>query len=175
MTASRFTHAVRTALIAGALAAGLSACGSTNWGFPYRATIQQGNWITAEQVAQLQVGMSRDQVRFILGTPALQDVFHADRWDYPFYNKPGYGDDELRTFTVWFNNDLLDHWEGDEQPDRQPFQKADSGKEAIQDADDEAGSADDSAETTPDSATDAATQTDTDTGEDTTPAPGKEE
>lgn len=117
--------------MAGVLAAGLSACGTTNWGFPYRATIQQGNWITSEQVAKLQVGMTRDQVRFILGTPALQDVFHADRWDYPFYNQPGYGADELRKFTVWFDHDQLTRWAGDEQPDRQPFQKADSGKEAI--------------------------------------------
>lgn len=118
--------------MAGVLATGLSACGTTNWGFPYRATIQQGNWITSEQVAKLQVGMTRDQVRFILGTPALQDVFHGDRWDYPFYNQPGYGKDELRKFTVWFDQDHLTRWDGDEQPDRQPFQKADSGKEAIQ-------------------------------------------
>jgi outer membrane protein assembly factor BamE len=115
----------------GALAVGLSACGTTNWGFPYRATIQQGNWITSEEVSKLQVGMTREQVRFILGTPTLQDVFHAERWDYTFYNQPGYGDNELRKFTVWFDNDLLTRWSGDEQPDRQPFQKADSGKEAV--------------------------------------------
>ncbi|MBV6273069.1 outer membrane protein assembly factor BamE [Alcaligenaceae bacterium CGII-47] len=118
--------------MAGVLAIGLSACGTTNWGFPYRATIQQGNWITTEEVAKLQVGMTRDQVRFILGTPALQDAFHSNRWDYPFYNQPGYGEDELRKFTVWFDHDQLVRWEGDEQPDRQPFQKADSGKEDIQ-------------------------------------------
>lgn len=131
MIASRHIHTAKIVLMAGVLAVGLSACGTTNWGFPYRATIQQGNWITSEQVAMLQVGMTRDQVRFILGTPALQDVFHADRWDYPFYNQPGYGTDELRKFTVWFEHDQLTRWEGDEQPDRQPFQKADSGKEAI--------------------------------------------
>src|SRR5690606_26775597 len=136
-----------------------------------RATIQQGNWITAEQVAQLQVGMTRDQVRFILGTPSLQDVFHAERWDYPFYNKPGYGKDELRTFTVWFKNDLLDHWDGDEQPDRQPFQKADSGKEAIQNPDKPEAPAEQA--DTADGA--AGTATDMNTGEDANPAPGKEE
>ena len=113
------------------MAATLSACGSTNWGFPYRATIQQGNWITTEQIAQLEVGMTRDQVRFILGTPTLQDVLHANRWDYPYYNQPGYGKDELRKFTVWFENDQLVRWAGDPQPDRQPFQKADSGKDAV--------------------------------------------
>ncbi len=117
------------------MALGLAGCGSTNWGFLYRATIQQGNWITTEQVAKLETGMTRDQVRFILGTPTLQDIFHAERWDYPYYNQPGYGKDELRKFTVWFENDQLTRWTGDEQPDRQPFQKADSGKEAIQSAD----------------------------------------
>ncbi|HEX7387697.1 MAG TPA: outer membrane protein assembly factor BamE [Castellaniella sp.] len=110
----------------------LAGCGSTNWGFPYRATVQQGNWITSEQVAQLEVGMTRDQVKFILGTPTLEDAFHADRWDYPFYNQPGYGKDELRKFTVWFKDDKLVRWSGDAQPDRQPFQKIDNGREAIQ-------------------------------------------
>jgi outer membrane protein assembly factor BamE len=118
-------------LVTGMLTIGLAGCGSTNWGFPYRTTVQQGNWITSEQVAQLQVGMTRDQVRFILGTPTLEDAFHADRWDYPFYNQPGYGKDELRKFTVWFQNDKLVRWSGDQQPDRQPFQKVDSGREAI--------------------------------------------
>lgn len=132
MIVSRYIHTAKVALIAGVLATGLSACGTTNWGFPYRATIQQGNWITSEQVATLQVGMTRDQVRFILGTPALQDVFHTDRWDYPFYSQSGYGKDELRKFTVWFDHDQLTRWEGDEQPNRQPFQKADSGTEAIE-------------------------------------------
>lgn len=131
MIASRYIHTAKVALTVGVLLVGLSACGTTNWGFPYRATIQQGNWITSEQVAKLQVGMTRDQVRFILGTPALQDIFHADRWDYPFYNQPGYGTDELRKFTVWFDNDQLTRWAGDAQPDRQPFQKADSGKDAV--------------------------------------------
>ncbi|WP_322994457.1 outer membrane protein assembly factor BamE [Castellaniella sp.] len=118
-------------LAAGALSIGLAGCGTTNWGFPYRATIQQGNWITSEQVAQLAVGMSRDQVRFVLGTPTLQDIFHANRWDYPYYNQPGYGEDVLRQFTVWFDQDQLVRWAGSEQPDRQPFQQTDNGAEDI--------------------------------------------
>jgi outer membrane protein assembly factor BamE len=105
----------------------LSACGTTNWGFPYRPDVQQGNWITSEQVAQLQQGMTREQVRFILGTPTIQDIFRTNRWDYPYYNKPGYGEEQERKFTVWFEGDSLVRWEGDQQPDRQPFQKADTG------------------------------------------------
>nr|WP_269498202.1 outer membrane protein assembly factor BamE [Castellaniella sp. S9] len=131
MLATEHLRRIQVCLVAGIMAATLSACGSTNWGFPYRATIQQGNWITTEQIAQLEVGMTRDQVRFILGTPTLQDALHADRWDYPYYNQPGYGKDELRKFTVWFEHDQLVRWSGDPQPDRQPFQKADSGKDAI--------------------------------------------
>ncbi len=129
--ASHFSRRATLCLAAGLLTIGLAGCGSTNWGFPYRATVQQGNWITTEQVTQLEVGMTRDQVRFILGTPTLEDIFHAERWDYPYYNQPGYGKDELRKFTVWFQDDKLVRWSGDEQPDRQPFQKTDSGKEAV--------------------------------------------
>lgn len=112
---------------AGALSLSLTACGGGKWGFPYRADIQQGNWITTDQVARLEKGMSREQVRFILGTPTLQDVFRANRWDYPYYNKPGYGKADLRRFTVWFENDLLSRWEGDHQPSHQPFQVPSEG------------------------------------------------
>lgn len=125
--ANLFFKTLRVALAAGTAAAVLTACGSTEWGFPYRPNIQQGNWITAEQVARLEPGMSREQVRFLLGTPTLQDIFRSDRWDYPYYHKPGYGDAEQRRFSVWFEGDYLVRWEGDAQPDRQPFQKTDTG------------------------------------------------
>jgi outer membrane protein assembly factor BamE len=119
--------AIRTLLLAGAMAISLTACGGNKWGFPYRADVQQGNWITAEQVAQLKTGMTREQVRFVLGTPTLQDIFHANRWDYPYYQKPGYGAPQERKFTVWFENDQLARWSGDEQPDRQPYERTDTG------------------------------------------------
>ena len=60
------------------LLASLAACSFK----PYRIDIQQGNVVTAEQYAQLKVGMTREQVRFVLGTPLLTDVFHDSRWDY---------------------------------------------------------------------------------------------
>lgn len=104
-----------------AMLAGCSSSGG-KWGFPYRADIQQGNWITQEQVSLLRVGMTREQVRFALGSPTLTSVLHADRWDYPYYFKPGYGPVEERKFTVWFENDRLVRWSGDEQPELQPFQ-----------------------------------------------------
>lgn len=129
--ANTLIKTLRVGVAGGALVLTLAACGSTEWGFPYRPHIQQGNWITAEQVARLEPGMSREQVRFLLGTPTLQDVFRSDRWDYPYYNKPGYGDPEQRRFSVWFEGDTLVRWEGDAQPERQPFQSHDTGRSAM--------------------------------------------
>ena len=101
----------------------LTGCGgASGWGFPYTASVQQGNWITQEQIALLQPGMTREQVRFALGSPTLSSVLHANRWDYPYFFKPGYGHPSERKFTVFFQNDLLVRWEGDAQPELQPFQ-----------------------------------------------------
>jgi len=124
-TAKPLASILRNSVAVCVLAVALSACGSTKWGFPYRADVQQGNWVTAEQVARLEQGMTREQVRYVLGTPTLQDIFHANRWDYPYYNKPGYGNAQERRFTVWFENDQLVRWEGDDQPNYQPFQTPD--------------------------------------------------
>lgn len=72
----------------------------------YRIDIQQGNVIDQEMVAQLKPGQTRDQVRFILGTPLLTDVFHADRWDYLYSFQNGRtGAVEKRRLTVFFNKD----------------------------------------------------------------------
>lgn len=114
--------ALATALLA------LSACSAYNNYVPsivtpYRADVQQGNWVTQEMVSLLRPGMTREQVRFALGSPALTDVFHADRWDYPYAFTPGYGKTEQRLLTVYFENERLARWTGDEMPDRQPFQK----------------------------------------------------
>lgn len=129
-TIQSYSSVLRAAVAVGALACVLAACGTGKWGFPYRPDVQQGNWVTATEIEQLQPGMSREQVRYILGTPTLQNVFRSDRWDYPYYNKPGYGKIEQRTFTVYFDGDVLMSWSGDEQPDHQPFQEPGTGQEA---------------------------------------------
>jgi outer membrane protein assembly factor BamE len=80
---------------------------------PYRITVVQGNFVSAEAAAQMQVGMSRDQVRQVLGTPLLTDMFHADRWDYVFYFKRGNTSVvQQRDFIVNFAGDRVASWSG---------------------------------------------------------------
>lgn len=86
------------------------------WSLVHRPTIQQGNVITREMFDNLQPGMSKEQVRFLLGTPSLVDVFHLDRWDYVYWlQKPGEEPTEKR-LTLTFENDLLTRIEGDYVP-----------------------------------------------------------
>ena len=75
-------------------------------GCVYRMTVQQGNFLDAKQIAQLQVGMTRSQVRFLLGTPTLPDAFDTERWDYIYYLKTGrLKKPEQRRLTVFFEGD----------------------------------------------------------------------
>ena len=79
---------------------------------PYRIDIQQGNFVSKEMVAQLKPGMTRDQVRFVLGTPLLTDVFHSDRWDYEFRLAKGNGELMSSRVSVFFKDNLMDRYEG---------------------------------------------------------------
>ncbi|WP_144148316.1 outer membrane protein assembly factor BamE [Paraburkholderia sp. BCC1884] len=80
---------------------------------PYRITVVQGNFVSAEAAAQMQVGMTRAQVKQLLGTPLLTDMFHADRWDYVFYFKRGSTSVvQQRDFVVMFTGDLVASWTG---------------------------------------------------------------
>ena len=83
---------------------------------PYRMVIQQGNFISQEMVSQLKPGMTREQVRFILGTPLVTDIFHADRWDYVFYREMPNGKREQRNLSVVFENSKLARVLGDLMP-----------------------------------------------------------
>lgn len=131
MIAKKHASLLRALLIASVATLTLSACSGSKWGFPYKAPVQQGNWLTTSQTERLEVGMTREQVQFLLGTPTLKDVFHSDRWEYPYFNKASSGSEELRLFTVWFEDDALVRWQGDAQPSRQPFEAADTGIEPI--------------------------------------------
>ena len=83
---------------------------------PYRMVIQQGNFISQEMVAQLKPGMTKEQVRFVLGTPLVTDIFHADRWDYVFYRDVQGGKREQRNLSVIFEKDKLARVIGDLMP-----------------------------------------------------------
>lgn len=100
----------------GVLAAlGIALLGS---GCLYRMPIQQGNFLDANQVAQLEPGMTRSQVSFLLGTPMVPSGFDNDRWDYYYFikvNRRASGTDTKR-LTVWFKDDKVDHVDRSDAP-----------------------------------------------------------
>jgi outer membrane protein assembly factor BamE len=88
---------------------------------PYRMDIVQGNVVTKEQAAYVKPGMSRLQVRDILGSPMLTDVFHADRWDYVFTIKRQGTEPQRRAVVVYFKDDKLERLDAPELPSEQEF------------------------------------------------------
>lgn len=80
---------------------------------PYRIDIQQGNVITQEMVGKLKAGQTRSQVRFVLGSPLVTDMFHSDRWDYIYLLQRQGKPNERRRLTVIFDGDKLLRLEGD--------------------------------------------------------------
>ena len=93
----------------------LSGCAVERYFLEYRINVQQGNLIEQKQIAQLRPGMTRDQVRYVLGTPLLQDPFHADRWDYVYRFEDGQtGQITMRNIYMYFNaSGLLERVGGD--------------------------------------------------------------
>lgn len=99
---------------------------------PYRVDIQQGNFVSREMLAQLKPGMTRDQVRFALGTPLMNDIFHADRWDYPFRLLKDNGEVITSRVTVFFNNNVLERFEGGNLPSEAQYLSLLSGSKPTQ-------------------------------------------
>lgn len=97
---------------------------------PYRIDIQQGNFVSREMVSQIKEGMTRDQVRFVLGTPLLTDLFHADRWDYPFRLEKGNAEVTTSRVTVFFKDNRLARFEGGDLPTEQDYLARLAGKPA---------------------------------------------
>jgi outer membrane protein assembly factor BamE len=88
---------------------------------PYRIDIVQGNVVTREQAAQLRPGMSRLQVREIVGTPLVADLFHADRWDYIFtIRRPG-TEPQRRSVVLLFDGETLKSVEAPDLPTEREF------------------------------------------------------
>ena len=109
----------RFPLVASLIWLSLSLTGCGNFGFPgvYTIDVEQGNIVTPEMVEQLQPGMTRRQVRFVMGTPLIEDTFNENRWDYRYLNRNGakiLGESQL---TVIFEGDALVRVEGPDAPD----------------------------------------------------------
>ena len=81
-------------------------------GCVHKIDIQQGNVVIAEQLAKVKVGMSRPEVRQTLGTPLLADAFHANRWDYYFYNEKRGKEVERNKITIHFADDKVTRIDG---------------------------------------------------------------
>ena len=104
-------------LALGCLLAVLVGCGS-NFGFPgvYRINVEQGNMVTEDMVEQLRPGLNRRQVRYIMGTPLIEDSFHEDRWDYRYVLRNGSKLLSETQLTLWFEEDELVRVEGPDAP-----------------------------------------------------------
>jgi outer membrane protein assembly factor BamE len=99
---------LRALLIVAALL--VAGCG---WLAPYRIDIQQGNYVSPAMVAQLKPGMTKAQVRHILGTPLVTDIFHAERWDYIYTLERPRKPRVQRRVAVFFEEGKLARLEGD--------------------------------------------------------------
>lgn len=88
---------------------------------PYRISVQQGNFVSQEMVTQLKQGMTREQVRFLLGTALLTDMFHEDRWDYPFRMLKPNGEVIASRLAIFFKNNTVERFEGGELPTEKEY------------------------------------------------------
>jgi outer membrane protein assembly factor BamE len=140
-TLSNFHRHCATLGMAVAAGTALMGCGSLDGASnrvvtlvsPYKIDIVQGNFVSKEQAAALQNGMSRIQVRDILGTPLLTSLFHADRWDYVFTFRRQGREPQSRKVTVFFKGDVMERFEGDDLPTEAEFVASlDSGRRAGQ-------------------------------------------
>ncbi|MGH6640861.1 MAG: outer membrane protein assembly factor BamE [Polaromonas sp.] len=98
-----------------------SSVNPVNWITPYKVDVIQGNFISKEQVEQLRPGLTRDQVKAVLGTPLMASLFHADRWDYVFTLKRQGVEPQSFKYTVFFKGDQLERFEGDAMPSEAEF------------------------------------------------------
>ncbi len=122
-------------LAAGALAVLLTGCGT--WGFPgvYRINVEQGNIVTMEMFDQLKPGMTRRQVRYVLGTPLIEDPFHPDRWEYMYMIRNGDTTIAERRLTVFFEDDTLIHFTSSVPPSSEVAESPEPGEGAAEEED----------------------------------------
>jgi outer membrane protein assembly factor BamE len=95
------------------------ALATSGCGIVYRQPIYQGNLLEKSAVDQLQVGMSKQQVQLLLGTPSIADPFSQNRWDYTATQRVGrLARTEKKNLTVYFDGDVVTRWEGDYFPEQ---------------------------------------------------------
>jgi outer membrane protein assembly factor BamE len=95
-------------------------------GCVYKMNIQQGNYLVAESVSQLKEGMTRSQVRFLLGTPMVPDAFDDSRWDYYyFFSSKQYKKPLQRRLTVYFEDERVQRYENQGVPTQTDLQQLD--------------------------------------------------
>ncbi len=97
----------------------------------YRPDVQQGNVVTQEMVSKLQPGMSKSQVRYIMGTPMLVDVFHQERWDYLYSMKQGNDEREQKRVALYFDYNSRVRIEGDFRPIPEEKDELEVHKDAV--------------------------------------------
>lgn len=88
---------------------------------PYRINIQQGNFISQDMAAKLRPGMTKEQVRFVLGTPLLTDMFHSDRWDYLFRLQKPNGEVTANRVAVFFRDNRVERIDSSELPSESEY------------------------------------------------------
>jgi outer membrane protein assembly factor BamE len=88
---------------------------------PYRVEVVQGNVVTQEQMAVVKPGLTRDQVRQVLGAPLLADPFHADRWDYVFLIRRQGTEPQQRAVVIHFSGDTVQRVDAPELPTERDF------------------------------------------------------
>ncbi len=101
----------------------ITGCGFIGFPGVYRINVEQGNIIEQEKVDQLKIGMNRRQVRFILGTPLIEDSFNPDRWDYTHVIRNGRNLILEERLTVFFDGDELSRLEGDFTPSEEEVEE----------------------------------------------------
>ena len=114
--AARVAAVVVVATLAGGCASTQSIVPSLSSLVVYKIDINQGNFLSQDMVDRLKVGMTRQQVRQTLGTPLVNSAFRDSRWDYVYEFARQGKVREHRQFTVYFTEDKLARWEGDEMP-----------------------------------------------------------
>lgn len=113
-----------------------TSCSTFRFPGVHRINIQQGNFITQQMIDKLKPGMSKNQIRYVLGQPVLENPLDQDRWDYMHTLQISGGKPQQAQLTLYFVNEHLDHFEGDYLPtnERARLQKQTGEENQISDA-----------------------------------------